>query len=477
MEFSQNWGYGTVRIVVVVTCYHLKVILVVMAILTIPQIMQVCRSAGFSGNGLNTMTAIILCESGGNTNATNTTGNTPPSRDRGLCQINSFWHPEVSDSCAYDSVCSTKEAYRISSNGTNFTLWSTYPACSNSKMSIVQSSSGGITSIPQSGGMINIAAPSTIRGQKAWYTFPRIDNLGGVEPFGGFPKPDSNIQIPTGYPVTALLPGTVSGIDKASAWGCSVTIRLDKAMNSLATHNAYLHLRGDIQVTVGQHVTSGQLIAYNGLAQACGAQKVPLGFALYNGDNYGSGSAWQYMTRANLNGGLLDPVPLLNSAANGSLKIPSGSSSIGSSSGGIAGFLPGSAQFMSISQKSHDILNTVPGFVGIVDALDLIEQFQPLSLQSNTPTDTTNTDYTLFGIDTTVPNPVAVYNKAVSAITLPANNIQAILVFITANTAAAVIRGILMLIGIVIIMSLIANLFKKYGPSPEDMAAVAGALA
>lgn len=33
--------------------------------------------------------------------------------DRGLWQINSKFHPEVSNSCAYDYRCSTKEAIRI----------------------------------------------------------------------------------------------------------------------------------------------------------------------------------------------------------------------------------------------------------------------------------------------------------------------------------------------------------------------------
>lgn len=33
--------------------------------------------------------------------------------DRGLWMLNSKWHPEVSDECAFDLECSTKEAIRI----------------------------------------------------------------------------------------------------------------------------------------------------------------------------------------------------------------------------------------------------------------------------------------------------------------------------------------------------------------------------
>jgi hypothetical protein len=33
--------------------------------------------------------------------------------DRGIFQINSYWHREVSDQCAYDWKCNTNEAFRI----------------------------------------------------------------------------------------------------------------------------------------------------------------------------------------------------------------------------------------------------------------------------------------------------------------------------------------------------------------------------
>jgi hypothetical protein len=46
------------------------------------------------------------------------------SRDRGVLQINSRWHPEVSDECAFDLSCSVKEGIRIvKSSGWN--QWTT----------------------------------------------------------------------------------------------------------------------------------------------------------------------------------------------------------------------------------------------------------------------------------------------------------------------------------------------------------------
>jgi hypothetical protein len=62
-------------------------------------------------------------------NATNT--NSPPpqcgeSTDRGLYQINSCYHPEVTDACAFDAQCNADAAYRILSQGTDWTQWATF---------------------------------------------------------------------------------------------------------------------------------------------------------------------------------------------------------------------------------------------------------------------------------------------------------------------------------------------------------------
>jgi hypothetical protein len=50
--------------------------------------------------------------------------NTDGSRDRGVLQINSRWHPEVSDECAYDLTCSVKESIRIVKDS-GWSQWST----------------------------------------------------------------------------------------------------------------------------------------------------------------------------------------------------------------------------------------------------------------------------------------------------------------------------------------------------------------
>lgn len=96
----------------------------IMTVLSANQAMQYAQSAGFSGTALTVATAIMQAESGFNTLAQHV--NSDGSVDRGIFQINSRWHSEVSDSCAYDPLCASQAAYRISSQGSNFNPWTTY---------------------------------------------------------------------------------------------------------------------------------------------------------------------------------------------------------------------------------------------------------------------------------------------------------------------------------------------------------------
>ncbi|WP_163509110.1 transglycosylase SLT domain-containing protein [Fodinicola acaciae] len=86
---------------------------------------QVGLNAGFPRDRLVTAVAVALAES-----RCNPLAKSPPNHngtiDRGLWQINSGAHPEVSDACAYDAQCNANAAYRISSGGTNWQPWSTY---------------------------------------------------------------------------------------------------------------------------------------------------------------------------------------------------------------------------------------------------------------------------------------------------------------------------------------------------------------
>lgn len=338
-----------------------------MAKLGPPQIAQYARQAGFTGNNLAIAVAIAMAESSGDTLATNV--NTNGTVDYGLWQINSVHSRYIPSRLLNEPLYNAQAAYNISGQGRSFTPWTTYNTGAYLKYMTPANGLGN----PGSG--LGGGIPSF--SVSPWWTYPRIDNLGSPDPYGGFPKPDSNIQIPANYPIHAILPGTVSGIDKQSSWGASVTIALDKQINSMATHTSYLHLACNIQVKVGQHVSFGQVIAYNGYSSACGAQKVPLGFALYNGPQYGSGPAWALMSKQNLTGnGPLNPVPLIESAKNGSLTSYGGSSNFFTNffstdpnkPGGIPNYTP-------LLDQVHNTLVNVKGFYGIALAIDEAEQF------------------------------------------------------------------------------------------------------
>jgi peptidoglycan hydrolase-like protein with peptidoglycan-binding domain len=86
----------------------------------------VARCAGFPERALATALSVCIAESGLNTSARNTAGNHPPSTDRGLWQINSYWHPEVPDAAAYSALGSARAAFRISCGGSVWGQWSTY---------------------------------------------------------------------------------------------------------------------------------------------------------------------------------------------------------------------------------------------------------------------------------------------------------------------------------------------------------------
>jgi hypothetical protein len=93
-----------------------------MSVVSVSQATAWAKQAGFTGAGLATIVSIAEAESGLDTAIRGRTDN----RDRGILQINSYWHPEVSDACAFNGACAFQQAYRISNNGTNFSQWNTF---------------------------------------------------------------------------------------------------------------------------------------------------------------------------------------------------------------------------------------------------------------------------------------------------------------------------------------------------------------
>jgi hypothetical protein len=91
---------------------------------------QVAYAAGFRGSPLVTAVAVAMAESSCNPSAVGSNGPTAGcpsgSLDRGLWQINSCYHADVNDTCAYNAQCNANAAYSISGGGSNWQPWSTY---------------------------------------------------------------------------------------------------------------------------------------------------------------------------------------------------------------------------------------------------------------------------------------------------------------------------------------------------------------
>ncbi|GHO57217.1 CHAP domain-containing protein [Ktedonobacter robiniae] len=90
------------------------------------QARALAAQAGFTGHSLLVVVAIAHAESSLNPKACLRNTDTHHTLDRGIMQINNYWHSEVSDACAFDPKCSFEQAYRISSKGTSFHPWATY---------------------------------------------------------------------------------------------------------------------------------------------------------------------------------------------------------------------------------------------------------------------------------------------------------------------------------------------------------------
>jgi hypothetical protein len=187
-----------------------------------------------------------------------------------------------------------------------------------------------------------------------WYQYPITGGAYGTpDPYGGFPKPDVNIAVPAGMPITSLFSGTVTGINSPTgivpAYGNAVTIKLDNPVNPIATHAAYIHMASVAPgLQVGQKVAAGTVIGYSGGNNpGAGLQQAPIGFALYNGDVYGYGPSWsQY-----LGSSALDPTNLITALASGS-PLNTLDNFFSSNSGSQMVSQPGTPFFETLLQKA-----------------------------------------------------------------------------------------------------------------------------
>lgn len=95
--------------------------------LTWKEALALCYEAGFRDKGLVTAVAVMAAESARFIKASH--DNAPAGGlgiDRGLFQINSYWHRQLSDEEAYRARPNIAYAFQLSSKGRDWTAWSTY---------------------------------------------------------------------------------------------------------------------------------------------------------------------------------------------------------------------------------------------------------------------------------------------------------------------------------------------------------------
>jgi murein DD-endopeptidase MepM/ murein hydrolase activator NlpD len=380
-----------------------------MAILTVTQTKNFASQAGFTGQGLNIIVAIAQAESGLNTAARGV--NSDGSIDRGIVQINSKWHAEYSDACAYEPSCAMRAAYQISNKGTNFTPWSTYTSGAYK-----QFLSGG----------------TSAASGKQWYDYPITNGYLTTQVPGNWDSPHYALDFgtPRGTPFFFLESGTITQADYA-VWdgapgGGEIFLKPDAA----STQEYAYHLDQIVPgVSPGKHVKAGQIVGYTG--------------GQNSGGNHPTSPKWS--SGPHLHFGLFtkfiqtaigsrpygpDPGQQINLAKQFNI---TGS---GDGTGPDTGTDQPVTNGVPLSEQVHDILIHFPGFSGIALALDKAEQFPGVIWY---PTDSANP---VDGIG---------------------NGIRSVLDTVVSNALPFFVRSMFVMLGLLLLIGLLWNLAQATG--------------
>lgn len=172
------------------------------------QVAVIAKGAGFTGDGLVRAVAVALAESGGNPQAVNQNTDRQRSIDRGLWQINSYWHPEVSVAEAFNPAANAKHAYRISSGGTNWSQWATH----KNGAADAQMARATMAARQATGGQAGLNIQPT-------FGIPGFDLPGWANPFDGDTIPGVDV------PDLAGVAEALTGIGKAVAGIASLAVK------------------------------------------------------------------------------------------------------------------------------------------------------------------------------------------------------------------------------------------------------------
>jgi len=414
-----------------------------MAVLTVPQARQYAAQAGFSGKPLDIIVAIAQAESGLRTDAQHV--NNDGSLDRGILQINKRWHPEVSDSCAYNALCSFQQGYRISNSGTNFNPWSTYT--SGLYLRYLSSGAGsGVTS-----GV----------GSKPWYSFPETHGY-YTSYYSNIPDTPHfavDIGTPLDTPFFFLESGTIRKAD-FQEWGGEVFLDVDAP----GRPDEYVYHLDDIFVKPGQHVSAGQIIGQTGGQTSGGDHPTLSKWSTGPHAHFGEFTNYTDSPIGTIPQGP-DPHPLLEQAKKSGLTgIGAGSESV-DTTGAVTEKEKAPAP---LAYKVNAILSEFPGFSGIALALDKASQFPGLIwYDPNTTVQDPRPWYERY-----LSNPAQAVEQDLATFN-PDNYIgpaiRSIADTIISNTIPFLFRGVIVFIGLLLVAGLLWHAMDNSG-IPEAIA-------
>lgn len=267
----------------------------------------------------------------------------------------------------------------------------------------------------------------------AWYDF----GISSDSDNGKSVYHNTNVGTPADTPLSFPLGGTITKLGYP-AWGGQITWQVDNP--SIIGGHKYafmIHLDAiNPNLVEGQKVSAGTFAGYSGgQNDNTGLPSLPAGYIHHT-------TSPLHSTGPHLDIGVTD-------SPDGSLTVSKqwGDALVlyaRSNKIPVSTITTTSTNSSNIPQAIRDTLNNVPGLLGIVYTLDLIETFQPLP--------ETQTD--------------------------PVTGIKNVLVFIIVNTTAALVRGLIIFIGLFILIALIRNALTRIttsttGQGPGELAASA----
>lgn len=418
-----------------------------MAVISIASAQSYAAAAGFTGEALNIIVAIAQAESGLDTTAVN--ANDPNGGSFGIVQINGihiFTEHAITLAQAYDPAAAFRFAYHLSNGGQNFTPWSTYTSGAyTTTQAWKQGGVGQSAAAAAAGGAVSnglLWSPAKSRATWPWLTSDGIHlNINNpYNPANG----EMGIDTPTTFhtSITSLTSGHVirafygTDINPDYGYGGVVLVAAVLPGHPGAQAVYYQHL-DQIDVKAGDVITVGQHLGLSGGQTSGGEHPNTPRFSSGPHTEVGVNSPY-YAAQGGAPGPNFDPTPWLsNLIKNG----PPATDQLGSAAQDLTGRYAAYALAYTQALSNQLASGTGPvgdNFAAIESRIDTSMQFVPIDWQ----TLTNQVHWWQIFLPWTWQN----------AADQVATNLSTA---VSHNAAAMLLRGLVMLIGVIILIAFI----------------------